>query len=340
MNSNLEQFVASVNARLAKLETTARQLISLDRGIPAGTAWPSGGTIPTGYLFERVDLLQVGLYTGSAWATVPFGAAANAAILVGTSAGGIASSNSQLNATDNGLELGILNPGSTAAYIDFHGVSPATDYEARILRNTGANGVFQLVQTGTGDLQIESTNAGAISLQTNSAERIRINSNGQTTATGLYLQITDTGANNPPAAGSGLELLATGGTAYVQAYNRSGSAWLPLQINALQTVFGGPATQLVGINGAPSYPLDIVGSAGSGWAAGAGRVIANVGDVGFHLFCQASSGQDWVLFSSGGASGLGAGRFTIGNASTGHAMLQFDSSGGIYLPTAPTTTTA
>lgn len=40
------------------------------------------------------------------------------------------------------------------------------------------------------------------------------------------------GTNTPPASGSGLELLTTGGNSYLQAYDRTGAAYLPLQINA------------------------------------------------------------------------------------------------------------
>jgi hypothetical protein len=75
------------------------------------------------------------------------------------------------------LELGGLRTGSGPAYLDLHSTA-STDYEARILRNTGVNGTLQIVNTGTGDFQLQGTGAAPITFLTNSTERMRIDSAG------------------------------------------------------------------------------------------------------------------------------------------------------------------
>jgi hypothetical protein len=55
----------------------------------------------------------------------------------------------------NGVaELGQGRATDGPAYIDFKSISAAADFNARILRTTGANGVFNITQTGTGVIDI------------------------------------------------------------------------------------------------------------------------------------------------------------------------------------------
>ena len=75
------------------------------------------------------------------------------------------------------FELGANRTGSGNAYLDFHSVA-STDHEARIIRGGGANGTFQVLNTGTADFQIIQTGAGAITFATNNTERARIDSSG------------------------------------------------------------------------------------------------------------------------------------------------------------------
>jgi hypothetical protein len=70
--------------------------------------------------------------------------------------------------TPNWWEFGVDNGGGTA--IDFHSNSTGTDYSARIYRNPGNNGEFQIVNTGTGNL----------SFFTQNLSRMTINSTGYT----------------------------------------------------------------------------------------------------------------------------------------------------------------
>ena len=76
-----------------------------------------------------------------------------------------------------GFELGGARTGDGVSFIDFHSVA-STDYEARIIRNAAANGTFQLINSGTGELSIQQAGAAPITFQTTATERMRIDSSG------------------------------------------------------------------------------------------------------------------------------------------------------------------
>lgn len=76
------------------------------------------------------------------------------------------------------LELGGGITSSQNSYVDFHSVSPVTDYEARVIRASGANGDFAIRNSGTGLLAIIQEDSSSTVFQTNSAERMRITASG------------------------------------------------------------------------------------------------------------------------------------------------------------------
>jgi hypothetical protein len=78
---------------------------------------------------------------------------------------------------DASVEIGHGRSGDGHAYVDLH-ASSAQDYDGRLIRMSGENGILQLVQTGTGALQIASTNAGDIEFSTDSTVRFVIDSSG------------------------------------------------------------------------------------------------------------------------------------------------------------------
>lgn len=55
------------------------------------------------------------------------------------------------------LEVGYGITSNTDSIIDFHAVHPLTDYEARIIRSSGANGTFSIVNNGTGAITLSAS---------------------------------------------------------------------------------------------------------------------------------------------------------------------------------------
>lgn len=55
------------------------------------------------------------------------------------------------------IELGTNITTNGPSYIDFHSVFPLTDYEARIIRNSGADGTLEFANNGTGAFKFSSS---------------------------------------------------------------------------------------------------------------------------------------------------------------------------------------
>jgi hypothetical protein len=109
------------------------------------------------------------------------------------------------------IELGSPRTGDGNSFIDFHS-SASQDYDARIIRYGGANGIFDLSNTGTGVLQIVQDNNAPISLATSNTARVRIQGNGYvgigttSPATGFHVN-WPIRYTNKHAAGSGTYLV-------------------------------------------------------------------------------------------------------------------------------------
>jgi hypothetical protein len=55
---------------------------------------------------------------------------------------------------DSNVELGYYGTGDRVSYVDFHSADSPPDYSARIIRNSGANGTFDIINTGTGRINV------------------------------------------------------------------------------------------------------------------------------------------------------------------------------------------
>jgi hypothetical protein len=113
------------------------------------------------------------------------------------------------------LELGGLRSGDGATFVDFHAAA-GTDFEARVIRDPGVNGNFQLANTGTGSMLLTTVGAASMVFQTTSTERMRITSAGDVgignTPSGTY-KLEVTGALFASSAVLGAALpVASGGT--------------------------------------------------------------------------------------------------------------------------------
>ena len=56
-----------------------------------------------------------------------------------------------------GFEVGTNITTNGPSYVDFHSVFPLTDYEARVIRNSGADGTLDLVNNGTGAIRFSAS---------------------------------------------------------------------------------------------------------------------------------------------------------------------------------------
>ena len=78
---------------------------------------------------------------------------------------------------DANIEIGGLRSGDGPSFIDFHSTS-GTDYESRLIRQSGVNGRLEFQNTGTGEMWMLQTGAAGINFFTNNTERARITSGG------------------------------------------------------------------------------------------------------------------------------------------------------------------
>ena len=91
--------------------------------------------------------------------------------------------------TGSAIELSGLGSGDRTTYIDFHS-QDATDYNFRIIRGSGANGITQFEHKGTTQFRLFNWDAAPMVFSTNSLDRMRILSTGEvginTTTPGSY----------------------------------------------------------------------------------------------------------------------------------------------------------
>lgn len=84
---------------------------------------------------------------------------------------------------------------------------------------------------------------------------------------------------------------------------------------------------------APGYRLSVTGSVGSGPSQGVAEFASNSLDTGVRIRNFATNGRTWGLFSSGGATGLCQGCFSIYDTNAGQARITIDTSGNVSIPT-------
>lgn len=142
---------------------------------------------------------------------------------------------------DVGLELGGNRTGAGNAYIDFHATS-GSDFEARVFRNSGANGSFQFTNSGTGSIQFSGAAGSVTQFIINSAEDFRSDGGGINLATGKTLRVNgvqllsarDTGWGAVPTATLLKTTFANGGvTTFPQVEQRLAAIITALQNNGI-----------------------------------------------------------------------------------------------------------
>jgi hypothetical protein len=96
-------------------------------------------------------------------------------VLKGYSGGAIDMYGGSINRSIN---IGANRTADAASFIDLVGDTTYTDYGARLIRNSGANGITDLTHRGTGALRLRCQDAGAVLFMISDAEAMRINSSG------------------------------------------------------------------------------------------------------------------------------------------------------------------
>lgn len=128
---------------------------------------------------------------------------------------GLANAAGQVSIQGNSVEVGINRTVDGPAFYDLHGTT-GTDYDARLIRNTGVNGSLQLVNNGTGGLQFSSGGAAG-TFTYNSAPILVQNIDNLALAAGFgaAAAISDgtksSGTYTPSMAGGNIRSITNGG---------------------------------------------------------------------------------------------------------------------------------
>ena len=221
--------------------------------------------------------------------------------------GGVINTGNGVSTGPAAIEVGTARTGSGPAYIDLHAVA-STDYEARLVRFSGADGSLQLLNTGIGDFALRAEGAAPMTFTTSATERMRIDSAGRI------------GVNATPTAATGIVLIgnsATGGTAVrgivndmpiqsdvtssFRAYSSQAyTAAAAFTLNSLTHFFANPTTF-----GAGSTVTNQFGFSVSSTMTGAGT------NIGFYGNIPAGTG-DWNFYAAGTADNYFAGNVGVG----------------------------
>jgi hypothetical protein len=242
------------------------------------------------------------------------------------------------------IELGGLRSGAGISYVDFHSIAGG-DFEARIARQPNANGSFDLVNTGTGNINIFQTAAAPIVFSVSSVEKARFDSSGYllvgtTSASGTnLLQVNSDALINGLTVGKGLGSMVTNTAFGVTALNTNTTGtnntafgYQALRLNdtgAQNIAFGGGAlanntsgnyNTAIGLN---VLVANTIGGGNSG--LGLQALSSNTTGSSNNAYGFYSLNQNTI-----GASNNGYGRFSLQSATSSVATLGTITGGSGY----------
>jgi hypothetical protein len=225
------------------------------------------------------------------------------------------------------VEIGGSRTGDGVSLIDFHATS-GTDYESRILRIGGTNGALQIINTGTGDFQLQATGAAPMIFQTSATERMRIDSVGNvgiggTPSAGQTLVITKnlTGAVTAQAVRVSGQQIQSDVTSEARAFiSLLGTAASSFTLGNLQHYYAGQGTF-----GAGSTVTDQYGFLAASSLTGA------TNNYGFYGAIASGTGR-YNLYMAGTAANYMAGTLQTGSTISVGAATPSTSGAGITFP--------
>lgn len=138
---------------------------------------------------------------------------------------------------DVAIEIGLHRTADGESYVDFH-TTPGTDYSGRLIRQTGANGNYELINTGTGILTVTQKNASSIYLQTSDTRRVEVDKDGNVgigigAGADARLHVCGLTPNDQVAE---LKITGSGGGWMSHHCSASTSNWNPLAVNDDKTI--------------------------------------------------------------------------------------------------------
>ncbi|MBI5151099.1 MAG: LamG domain-containing protein, partial [Candidatus Pacebacteria bacterium] len=329
---------------------------------------PTG--IGAGALYFNTTDSKIYYYDGSSWSQVGSGAGGNNSPwdeLNGTIV--------PKNSTEDVLIGGQATTSAKFAFLNVNTGTPVASFSGNLTLTPATSAIIQT--TNMIPLVIGSASTGSIQLSPKASTGLFINGSGNVgignTAPTVALDVTGQGkfsslvtasnaltvttgltqalggltvsGNSVAASGQNFEAFVTSGTAYVQGYDRGGSAYIPLNIAGSYTKFSNGSVG-IGTSGAPAEKLEI----NAGAAAGGIRLNADTGvdtrlvfyenavlkagltyttsDATFRL---SNAGSDIVTLTSAGKVGVGNtapdGKFQVTGAAVGKALAILNETG-------------
>jgi hypothetical protein len=149
-------------------------------------------------------------------------------------------------------------------------------------------------------------------MRINSSGNVGIGSSSPTAKLNVSGTIHITGAGVFPSTGTGIELVsaAVGGTNSVQAFNRTGSTWQNLEINAAQTIFGSSGSERMRIASNGEIYVGAAASFGNGGKVQIESTATNTLNLkspsgAYPLVCWNNGGSNLVYFTTTGSGSVG-----------------------------------
>jgi hypothetical protein len=232
--------------------------------------------------------------------------------------------------TIGAIELGELGTGDRPTFVDFHGAGlPGTlDFSARIIRQAGSNGDFDIFNTGT----------GAVTFAANGSERARIDASGNvgigTSSPGAKLDVNGS-VNATTGTFSGL-IKADSGTIQV---GPSAGVYRQFRYDGTISADGTNFFPLVNSSNVGTYALPIAGGSMTGLLIGRESVGTNVNtmnDAGSFSVRSNNANAASISFHRTGAYAINMGVgtdnvFVIGGWSASANAFRMDGSGNLTM---------